>query len=297
MTRAGDSSLGIRDGHFRVHTQGSDADGFYTNAFLVETAKSVVVVDTLMRVSDARVLRMRAESLRKPLVAILITHGHPDHYNGVTELAQGRGLPVVATAGTAETIRETDAAKAQQWEPIYRHDWPVRRTFPNESVREGDSLEWDGVRFTVRDLGPGESHADSCWLVGDSNRVAFVGDVVFAGVHSFMKDGHTRAWLENLAMLGEELRGIRHIYTGHGAPMISLDALETQAQYLTLCRETIRRLAGGARALDPNVKLQVIETMKRALVTDRLEGFLAASLEAVANELAIESETTIGSLE
>jgi glyoxylase-like metal-dependent hydrolase (beta-lactamase superfamily II) len=46
----------------------------------------VVAVDALLTETDSRSLRARLERLGKPLLAVLLTHGHPDHYNGVTKL-------------------------------------------------------------------------------------------------------------------------------------------------------------------------------------------------------------------
>ena len=44
----------------------------------------------------SRALRAQVESLQKPLLAVLVTHAHPDHYGGVVELVGGDDLPVIA---------------------------------------------------------------------------------------------------------------------------------------------------------------------------------------------------------
>ena len=62
-------------------------------------------------------------------------------------------------------IRDADAAKEKQWAPVFGADG--REThFPNRILPDGGSLEIDGVKFTVHDLGHGESHSDSYWLAG-----------------------------------------------------------------------------------------------------------------------------------
>ena len=275
-------------GEFRVHIHASGAEGLFTNAFLVETPQGLVAVDAMMRISDARGLRALAERIGKPLLAVIITHGHPDHYNGVTELLQGLEVPVIATRGVDEVIRRIDDAKELQWKPVFGAEWPEVRTFPNHFVQDGQTLTFDGVPFTIRELGAGESHCDTWWLVGNDSPVAFVGDIVFNGVHSFMNDGHTAQWLKNLEVLERELAGVGTLYTGHGAPGTPKETLEAQRRYLTLYRDTVRELARGASSLSDEAKEELGRRMKTLLPTEDLSVFIGAGANAVAAELARE---------
>src|SRR5262249_16917208 len=149
-----------------------------------------------------KALRATLTGLRKPLLAVLLTHGHPDHYNGVTNLVSGERVPVVATAGVDRTIRDSDAAKERQWKPTVGDEGPARRTFPTRTVRDRASLPFDGVTFPVHALGPGESNRDSVWVVSGASPAAFIGDVVMNRVHAYVADGHTSAWLRNLDKVG-----------------------------------------------------------------------------------------------
>jgi hypothetical protein len=95
---------------FTVHVYTSGASGIFANAYLIETKHGIVAVDSTLSVSDSRAFRAKLDALHKPLLAVLLTHGHPDHYNGVTTLIAGATVPVVATAGVDKVIREYDAA-------------------------------------------------------------------------------------------------------------------------------------------------------------------------------------------
>jgi glyoxylase-like metal-dependent hydrolase (beta-lactamase superfamily II) len=64
------------------------------------------VIDTNLLVSDIEALRARLRALQKPLLAILVTHAHPDHFNGVLGLVQDNEVPVYATAGVGRVIEE-----------------------------------------------------------------------------------------------------------------------------------------------------------------------------------------------
>lgn len=135
------------------------------------------------------------DSIGKPLLAVLLTHGHPDHYNGVTNLIAGHAVPVLATAGVDSVIRADDAAKEQQWKPRFQDEWPRQRAFPTRIVRNGETVVFDGARFTVGALGPGESKHDSYWVLQGQPVAAFIGDVVLNRVHAYTSDGHTTEWL------------------------------------------------------------------------------------------------------
>lgn len=168
-----------------IHRYAAGAAGLFVNAYLVETPHGVVAIDATLTESDSKALRAKLDSLGKPLLAVLLTHGHPDHYNGVTNLVAGREAPVLATAGVDSVIRASDAAKEAQWRPVFKDEWPPRRMFPTRIVRDGASVTLDGATFTTHALGPGESHQDSYWVLDGAPHAAFIGDVVLNRVHAY----------------------------------------------------------------------------------------------------------------
>ena len=259
--------------------------GIVENAYLVETARGVIAVDATLTESDSKALRAKVDSIGKPLLAILITHGHPDHYNGVTNLIMGRSVPVLATAGVDSVIRANDAAKEQQWRPVFKDEWPARRTFPSRIVRDGESVTFDGATFTVRSLGPGESYNDSYWVLRGPPDAAFIGDVVLNGVHAYTADGHTGQWLTNIDRVRAGLRPGTRLYPGHGDPG-GPEILDWQKSYLTAYRAAVADLARGQPALDDSAKARLVLRMKQVLPTDRLEFLIGLGADPVAAELA-----------
>src|SRR5262245_9096253 len=85
-----------------VHAGGDPA--FRVDAYLVETPKGVVAVDASMLVSEAKKLRAKLDALNKPLLAVLVTHAHPDHVNGIGILTAGTQAKVIALANVDKTL-------------------------------------------------------------------------------------------------------------------------------------------------------------------------------------------------
>jgi glyoxylase-like metal-dependent hydrolase (beta-lactamase superfamily II) len=272
-----------------VHSYRSGELGLFVNSYLVEGADGVVAVDAPLLLSDGRAFRARLEALGKPLLGVLVTHPHPDHYNTIGELLVGESVPVIAHGEVAREIREKDDAKRTQWGPMFGDEWPANATFPNRLVGDEESVELGDLRFTAWDFGAGESRSETVWLLGDGD-TAFVGDLAFNGTHAYLADGSTDAWLRALDRAEESLSDVRTLYVGHGAPT-GAAAFAEQRRYLLMVREAIGRAAGGRPELSEADANRVAGLMERYLPGAPLSWFVAAGASAVAAELAREGAT------
>ena len=179
----------------RIHRHTAGPQGAFVNAYLVETGEGIVAVDGTLTVSDGRALRAQLEALAKPLLAVIVTHAHPDHYGGIVEVVADDDTPVIATDGVNAVIRRDDGVKETILRPMFGNEWPETRTFPNRIVSDGETLELGGATFTVMDIGPSESPHDSIWLIGDDRRTVFLGDQVYDHKHCYLADGFYEQWL------------------------------------------------------------------------------------------------------
>ena len=267
-----------------MHTYRSGESGLFVNSYLVEGADGVVAVDAPLLLSDGRAFRARFEALGKPLLGVLVTHPHPDHYNTITELLAGEEVPVFAHRDVDREIRANDKAKRAQWGPMFGDEWPASATFPTRTVADEETLEFGDLRFTAWDFGPCESESETVWLL-DDGETAFAGDLAFNGTHAYLADGHTDAWLRALDRAEEALAGVHTLYVGHGPPAMP-SVFAEQRRYLLMAREAIARVSRGAEQLSEHEANQVVRLMERYLPGAPLSWLVDAGAPAVAAELA-----------
>jgi glyoxylase-like metal-dependent hydrolase (beta-lactamase superfamily II) len=275
---------------YQVHTHASGEQGIYVNAYLVETANGVVAVDAALTVSESRTLRAKLDALRKPLLAALITHGHPDHVAGLANLIATADMPIVALASVERMMRAIETPKRAQWGPIYGEEWVPRWLYPNRLVSDQDTITFDGVTYRVHDFGRGgDCDANSIWTIETSPRVAFIGDLVFNGTHAYVADGGVLPWLANLERAKTLLADVATVYPGHG-PAGASDLLARQQSYLLAYCAAVKELGRGRRNLTEEAK-QALTARMQQFAPDAALGFLIThSADAVARELSAEVE-------
>ena len=268
-----------------IHRFPRDHEGAFVNAYLVETESSVVAVDSLLTVSESSALRAGVERLGKPLQAVLLTHSHPDHYGGLTELVAGDDVPIIAPQGVIDVIARDDDAKEGILRPMFGNEWAAERTFPNTPIGDGESVTFDNATFTVIDLGPSESPHDSPWVLGEDERTIFLGDQIYGLKHCFLADGFHEEWLRNIEVLRERFPADAVFHIGHGGPASPAD-WDWQRRYI----ETFLGAVEGADwSNGEQAHASVVATMKRFLPTDELLFLMELSIEPVAQQLGLAS--------
>jgi glyoxylase-like metal-dependent hydrolase (beta-lactamase superfamily II) len=258
--------------------------GSFVNAYLVEGAKGVVAVDGTLGVADGRALRAQVAALEKPLLAVLVTHAHPDHYGGIVELVAGDEVPILAVAGVNEAIRRDDALKEQILRPMFGDDWPAERVFPNETVSDRDVVSFGDLSFRVTDLGPGESPHDSMWtLVQEGPPVVFAGDLAYDHRHAYLADGHYSTWLHHLREQRSGLPSDATLYIGHGGP-VTPAFLSWQEAYI---ERFVAALRSGDWTRPEDARAAVVAAMRGYLDTDALQFLMELSIDPLSTQLGL----------
>lgn len=269
-----------------IHRFPREHEGAFVNAYLVETESSVVAVDSLLTVSESKALRAGVQRLGKPLQAVLLTHSHPDHYGGLTELVAGDDVPIIAPQGVIDIIARDDEAKEQILRPMFGDEWAAERTFPNAPIRDGESVTIDDATFTVIDLGPSESAHDSPWVFGQDERTVFLGDQIYGRKHCYLADGFHEDWLRNIQTLSERFPDDTVFHIGHGGPATPAD-WDWQRRYIETFLDAVEAADWSNRE---QANAEVATAMKRFLPTDELSFLMELSIEPVAAKLGLLGE-------
>jgi hydroxyacylglutathione hydrolase len=180
-----------------------DMAGFEVNAYVVHAPEGDLIVDA--GAEPEKIL----DRIRKPVAAILITHGHRDHVGALDAVRRETEAPVYAHPADAEDAGVTD------YEPL----------------RDGEDLVMAGETFHVLHT-PGHSPGSVTFVVG---RDQIVGDLILPG--SVGRTDISGASWEEIEVSVRKVMPLwddtTRLFAGHGPVLYVMEELETNP-YLPL---------------------------------------------------------------
>lgn len=182
---------------------------FGQNAYLLRCAETGAWV-AIDPGGEAAAMGEMVEGSGASLEAILLTHAHLDHVEGVAELAERFTAPVHLHPADRPLY---DAAPRQA--AIFGH--AIRRPPPPDAeLADGQVLRFGGCALEVRHV-PGHSPGHVL-LYSEAAGAAFVGDVVFAGSigRTDLPGGDLQQLMRSIRERVLTLPADTELYSGHG---------------------------------------------------------------------------------
>lgn len=205
------------------------------NMGLVRCGHGLVAIDTGLDKQAAKHLERAAAELKLPIVAILNTHAHADHFGGNAQLQRQSRRPVFAPVGEAAVMRRPQFEPEYLWQgtqplPQLMNKFLLAAATPVDSeFTPGDELSIAGGVFQTLAL-PGHA-ANQCGVLVDG--VLFAADAYF---DADVVEKHGVPYMVNYPQTIDSARAVADVAAswfvpGHGIP--TADASEHVA---ALCR-------------------------------------------------------------
>ncbi|NND04488.1 MAG: MBL fold metallo-hydrolase [Acidimicrobiia bacterium] len=199
-------------GDLVVHTMTAPEEVFANATHIIETANSLVVVDTQFLLPMAQDFRAYADGLGKPINRVFITHEHPDHFLGSEAFAD---LQVFALQAVSDSIAANGDAEVAEKQGDFGPE-AIASTYVVPAVVEAGTVEIDGVVFELNEVVDAEAEIQLVIRVPEAGIVA-TGDIVYSGVHLIFA-GPADTWTEALNNLAADSDSYPIVLPGHGLP-------------------------------------------------------------------------------
>ncbi|KXB31197.1 MBL fold metallo-hydrolase [Dechloromonas denitrificans] len=194
--------------------------GMMCNITFVNTAKGLVVVDSGASVQIGEMaIRQVRKAFKKPVIAIINTHYHGDHWLGNHAFveAYGDSLPRYSHPGT---IKAVQGVQGNMWRTLMEQ-WTNQATLgtrvvpPNLALENGAELKFGDVTLRVHHFGTVHTPFDLCVEVLE-DKLMLVGDVAMDRRIANMDDGSYLGTLQAYNRLEKTASTIW--LPGHGEP-------------------------------------------------------------------------------
>ena len=231
-----------------------------TNGYVLQVAARTLVAIDPGPVDDAQrdAFLAAARDANATYAAILVTHGHPDHYPGAAPLAAATGAPVLA-------------------HPL--------ATFPHDrTLADGELLAFPDATIAVVHA-PGHAR-DHLVFVLDEERALFTGDVVIGTgtVVVAPPNGEMRTYQRTLSRLREAYGDAAAIYGGHGPEIRDVRAkLDEYIAHREAREQQLVAALGSGSSTIPSLVERIYRDVDRRL-------WPAAARQVLAYLIALEAE-------
>lgn len=277
----------------RVNNFSVPGDGA-VNSYWLETPQGIVVIDGQRITEEGKLLNEKIKASGKPVIAVLITHAHLDHFGGLGALLDKNSeIPIYLSTATLAGIVKTGAGVHPATGKSYGDYSLAQIEKSARLVQSGAEFEIGGLTFRPLEIGIGESAAATVYEI-PAEKIVFVGDLVGKGNTPFLVEGTSGAWLEQLGAARRQFAAAVKVYHGHGEAGNVGDLIDAQVEYLTTFRRLAAEKLSGDNSVSPAEKQAIKTEMMRRYpnfpnVTPPSD-LLGMNIDAVVNEMQTANE-------
>jgi glyoxylase-like metal-dependent hydrolase (beta-lactamase superfamily II) len=231
------------------------------NTHWVETPNGVIVIDVQRDLPHAREAIAAIEKIGKPVTAIFVTHGHPDHYAGLSVFRERwPKLDIYASQETASVIKNDSYGFHKMVKPSMGDTFPDSFPEVNKVFLANSEVTIDGAKIVMREMGRAEATSATAYYLPQTKDL-FAGDLIMTRMHAFFYEESSSAWLKALNQLGKLFPQAAMIRPGHGEPMAASQAIREQREYILFAKKSLQHELKINTLTTPATKKKVVDSL------------------------------------
>lgn len=252
-----DSYVFIGDTHFFNRANG----GNIVNTGFIVTQSGVVVIDSGPSKRYGEAMRQAIAAITpQPVVKVIITHAHPDHFLGSQAFA---GAAIVSGEATVQMIRQHGSELAGNLYTLVGDAMAgTEPVVPEVLTLSEETIGGHHLRYY-----PMAGHTDSDLVVFDeTSGVLFTGDLVFFRRALTVPNASLPRWQESLRRI--EAIPYRQMVPGHGPMPKGGEAVAETRDYLRWLGDSLSQAMAGGLDITEAYHIRVPERFRNLAIVD-----------------------------
>jgi glyoxylase-like metal-dependent hydrolase (beta-lactamase superfamily II) len=264
--------------------------------YAIETDKGLILIDTGRLLSQAKHALENLQQFHKPILAILITHPHTDHFGGLPAFVEvtGENVPIYASQITFDSIESDERGYIENRNEQLGQDFPDSEEIPlpNSIVQDGQKINIGGVDIIAYDFPTNESDTTTTYYL-PKQQIMFIGDLVNGEKTPGLFEGNTSNWLNTLRTIQKKFPDLKQVYPGHTKADNPNILIEAQIDYIETFRKLVSQALSNDGVVDNEEKRDIADEIERRYpdyeTSLLLPELVELNIDGVAEELREES--------